>query len=478
MNNPRSTPVVDDLGWRSTKGRARFEDRSRVVPTILVRRAKVMSRSILKILLGGAAVLLVARSASSLPEMMFSKEVFAAESDGTESAPQAPADSVSIQDEAALESTAPYTIQWSGFEMRWVPIPGGVTQIGSQDKEPGRKPDEGPAFDVAIEPFWMGQYEVTWDQFDVFRQEYAARAEARIDPASSAPGQSAPGSSAAEKWADAVSVPTPLWEQDSAPILAGLGRKGGYPVADISRFAARQFAKWLSRKTGHFYRLPTEAEWEHAARAGTKTPYFFGSDSGSLGEYAWTFDNSEYEDPDRGYPGFGAGYRKVGLKKPNPWGLYDIYGNVSEWVLDGYAENGYPKRPDAPAGLPGSQAIRWPTSVFPGVVRGGNWESDAEACRSAARLPSSRKWQKRDPQLPKSLWWYTDAFHVGFRLVRPVRVPSVAEQRRHWDPEITAIQRVLKEGAKQLRAPIEPAPVKSPGTAPGKASPADKKPKG
>lgn len=345
----------------------------------------------------------------------------------------------------AVADPAAYTIEVSGtdFKMEMVPIPGGVTRIGSPEGEPGRKPDEGATFEVTIEPFWMGRYEVTWDQYDLFRREYAARIDDRLDKKSVA----------ADTWADAVSIPTPLWEQDSAPILAGLGQKGSYPVADISRFAARQFAKWLSRKTGQFYRLPTEAEWEHAARAGTRTAYFFGDDAKALGDYAWTFDNSEYEDPDRGYPGVGAGYRKVGQKKPNPWGLHDIYGNVSEWVLDGYDEAGYGGRGGKK--LSAVEAIRWPTTIFPGVVRGGNWESDPEACRSASRLASSRKWQRRDPQIPKSLWWYTDAFHVGFRLVRPVKIPGEAEQRRHWDPEIPELQRILDEGAKQMRVRID-----------------------
>ena len=107
------------------------------------------------------------------------------------------------------------------------------------------------------------------------------------------------------------------------------GRQGRLPAVIMSQFAAKQFTKWLSAKTGRFYRLPTEAEWEYAARGGTNTAYFFGDDAKKLGDYAWFYDNSELPDQE-------PGYREVGQKKPNPYGLYDIYGNVGEIVIDQY----------------------------------------------------------------------------------------------------------------------------------------------
>jgi formylglycine-generating enzyme required for sulfatase activity len=167
-----------------------------------------------------------------------------------------------------------------------------------------------------------------------------------------------------------------------------------------------EYCRWLSKMTGKAYRLPTEAEWEWAARAGTTTTYFFGDDPAKLGEYAWIESNSE------DHP------KKVGLKKPNPWGLYDIYGNVSEWCLDHYDAKLYGTFSlDKPA----LQPVNLPVPErFPDVARGGAWSDQAAACRSAARRGSDNSWIKRDPQRPQSIWWLTDADFVGFRIVRAV----------------------------------------------------------
>jgi len=325
-----------------------------------------------------------------------------------------------------------------GKFQEFVPIAGGKFTMGSPAGEAGRSADEGPQFDVEVEPFWMGKFEVTWDDYQLFRDEYPDRKKNN---------QIAPK----DKYNDAVSIPTPLWEQDSQPILKGMGQLGGYPVADISQFAAKQFSKWISKKTGRFYRLPTEAEWEYAARAGTKTAYNFGA--AKLDDNALYFDNSAYDDPAKGHPQTGSGYRVVGSKKANPWGLHDMHGNVAEWVVDGYDAKWYEKF--AGKTVKAKDAVNWPREIFPTVARGGHWDAPPEQCRSASRLASDKKWQHRDPQLPKSVWWYTDAFHVGFRLVRPLIEPSEEEKLKYWEPHTDDIKGVLERSDKELRALIE-----------------------
>jgi formylglycine-generating enzyme required for sulfatase activity len=185
----------------------------------------------------------------------------------------------------------------------------------------------------------------------------------------------------------------------------------------------------LSAKTGHYYRLPTEAEWEYACRAGSTTAYCFGNDSKMLDEYAWYFDNAD----DR--------YQDVGQKKPNRWGLHDMHGNVSEWVLDGYTPDGY-----RPTDKLAKSPLAVPTGLYPRVVRGGSWFDDPEMLRSAARVGSDKEWKSQDDGDPPSIWYHTDADTVGFRVVRPLRVPTTEQAARHdFDPiQIKSMDEYMK----------------------------------
>jgi formylglycine-generating enzyme required for sulfatase activity len=196
----------------------------------------------------------------------------------------------------------------------------------------------------------------------------------------------------------------------------GMG-KDGFPAISMTQHAANKYCQWLSAKTGEFYRLPTEAEWEYACRAGTTTRYFFGKDVKKLGDYAWYEQNSDFK------------YQKVGKKKPNPWGLHDMYGNVTEWVLDQYDPDFYKKSAaQGPSLDPWNRA----SQPYPHSVRGGSWDDEANLCRSAARRGSDRAWKMTDPQLPKSVWYFSDAQFVGFRIVRPLKLPPPGDLQKCW----------------------------------------------
>ncbi|MBN1396272.1 MAG: formylglycine-generating enzyme family protein [Pirellulales bacterium] len=304
---------------------------------------------------------------------------------------------------AAEKDMKPYAERITGtdvsFEM--VPIAGGVFKLGSPPGEGGRKDDEGPQVKVKIEPFWMGKCEVTWNEFELWESGLdKQRREAKKDYAPNV----------WDKTADALAIPTPPYSD----MTFGMGKEG-YPAICMTQFAAKLYCKWLTAKTGRYYRLPTEAEWEYACRAGTETAYSFGDDPEKLDDYAWHADNSEEQ------------YHKTGEKKPNPWGLHDMHGNVCEWCLDEYVADRYSQLKGNPVESP----LNVVAKSYPQVVRGGAWTDEAELLRSAARRPSNPQWKEQDPQIPQSIWYFTDADFVGFRVVRPLRVPTPEEAARY-----------------------------------------------
>ncbi len=203
--------------------------------------------------------------------------------------------------------------------MEFVLIPAGEFDMGSPANEAGRYDNEGPVHHVKLaSAFYMGKYEVTQKQ-----------------------------------WRDVMGTSPSYFKGDNLP------------VEQVSWNDVQDFIKKLNEKEGaNKYRLPTEAEWEYAARAGTTTRYSFGDDESKLGDYAWYRENS------------GGKTHEVGQKKPNPWGLYDIHGNVREWVQDKYHHdyNGAPTDGNA---WEGDGSVR--------VGRGGSWGSFAGNCLSANR---------------------------------------------------------------------------------------------
>ena len=209
--------------------------------------------------------------------------------------------------------------------MKLVLIPAGTFLMGSPDSEKGRVPHEGPQHEVTISgPFYMGITEVTQAQYE------------------------------------AVMGTNPSWSRGATT-----------PVTHVSWNDVTEFCKKLSEKTGQSVRPPTEAEWEYACRAGSKTRFYSGDADEDLEDYAWSEANS------------GGTAHPVGQKQPNAWGLYDIHGNVWEWCADWYGE--YPKGPVTDPQGPASGTYR--------VLRGGCWFTAPSVHRSAVRVldpPSKR----------------------------------------------------------------------------------------
>lgn len=331
------------------------------------------------------------------------------------------------------------------FEM--IPIPGGEFLLGSPKSEAGRQDSEGPQVRVKVEPFWMGKCEITWAEYQAFMAQYDAfkkLEELRFTNTrmESAKQQLEALPAVQEYFAtqlsdvDAVTCPTPLYDSS---FTYGPGEEPRQPAVTMTQFAAKQYTKWLSGILNQQYRLPTEAEWEYAARAGTATAFSFGEDPQAIGEYAWTTDNADYQT------------HEVGTLKPNPWGLYDMHGNAGEWVLDQFLADHYASLKD---GVSAADAITWPVKLFPRVIRGGSWLLSADECRSASRQPSDDpEWTLSDPNLPTSPWWFTEeaGTGVGFRIIRPLAKMDAALCKKVWDADIEHIQEDVADRLKEGR---------------------------
>ena len=273
-----------------------------------------------------------------------------------------------------------------------VPVAGGLFNMGSPEDEAERRKDEGPVHAVRLSDFWISTLEIPWDVYELFVYRTA----------------DSPAENQGEVTLeiDGISGATMPYVNYNKP---------GYPAINITQYAASQFCKWLTAKTGHYYRLPTEAEWEYACRAGSEDAFYFGTTSKSIASYALYKGNSDGK------------LHKGGMKEPNALGLYDMHGNVAEWVIDRYNRNGYPHHTDMV-----TDPLQLGEELYPQVVRGGSYKDKPARLRSAARGYSKRSWKKRDPQSPKSLWWHTDAIHVGFRIVRPRALPAKSELKKYW----------------------------------------------
>ncbi|MCC6484961.1 MAG: SUMF1/EgtB/PvdO family nonheme iron enzyme [Armatimonadetes bacterium] len=201
---------------------------------------------------------------------------------------------------------------------------------------------------IPIKPLYVSATEVTWDAYDIFVY--------KLDDDDDTPNSAA----------DAISRPSrPYGAPDH-----GWGH-AGFPALHMHYKGAEEYCKWLSAKTGHTYRMPTEAEWEYACRAGEKEVT-----GKKLSEVSWFGEEKTHA---------------VGKKKPNAWRLYDTLGNVAEWAM----------------GLDGKP-----------VVCGGSYKDAPDKISPSSRAKQQFSWNTTDPQNPKSTWWLSDAPFVGFRIVR------------------------------------------------------------
>jgi formylglycine-generating enzyme required for sulfatase activity len=278
------------------------------------------------------------------------------------------------------------TLPGTSVKFKMVALPSGEFTMGSPATEKNREADEGPQKKVQLSPFWIGEHEVTFEEWDEFFKNMDVPQTKNIS-------------------VDAVSRPTPQY----IDLTWGMGRDATKPTNSMSQQAALMYCKWLYEKTGTFYRLPTEAEWEYACRAGSTSAFPFGNDGKDLIAYGYFAANSNGK------------FQKTKSLKPNAWGLYDMLGNLSEWTLDQYDPATYEKMTNT------KDPLVPPASKYPKVVRGGSYMDEAQALRCANRLASDAAWNKRDPQIPKSKWWLTDGMFVGFRIARPAQQPSKEE---------------------------------------------------
>ena len=280
----------------------------------------------------------------------------------------------------------------STLEIDMTPVHGGKFIMGDDSFDALKH-------EIELSSFWISTYEISWDVYTLFMER-------NIDEL---PSSFKKGSEVFIDVDGVSSATIPYMEMSF-----GMDTNG-YPAINMTQFAASKFCEWLSSITGNYYRLPTEAEWEYACKAGSNSDYYFGDDISILSEYAWYSDNSN------------GSYHKIGTKKPNALGLYDMHGNVSEWTIDTYSVDKYKNR----------NTLKNPFYItknkYPKVIRGGSWNDDATRLKSSRRDLSTKELQKRDPQIPKSKWWNTDAPYIGFRIVRPLSTPEDDVKNLFWN---------------------------------------------
>ena len=318
-----------------------------------------------------------------------------------------------------------------GLSFEMVPVPGGKITIGSPETEAGRRDDEGPQFEVEVDPYWIGATEVSWDEYSMYQATYRQfRQQSTKEPKASI-----------KSHVDAVTAPTPIYDEDYVKQFGG----AAHPAVTMTQYGAMQYSKWLWLTTGNQYRLPTEVEWENSCRAGSSTAYSFGDDTEALSEYA------QFHEADDGDE---MGPLPVGSKRPNAFGLHDMHGNVAEWVIDQYAADAYKQlasriQASRPVAIFGDE-------VYNHIIRGGGWMDSPELLRSAARRASSLDLMAYDSDRPRSPHWFAsdEALNIGFRVARSSLPESDEVIVRFWNPNSSELTLDIEDRLSQGRGAI------------------------
>jgi formylglycine-generating enzyme required for sulfatase activity len=293
---------------------------------------------------------------------------------------------LTLQDLSNKKNNFTQIITEDDLSIEMVFIPEGKFMMG---KDTLNSYDYSPSNDVEVSSFWISKFEITWDIYQLFMDQTNFDEKSDFSRADFI-----------DK-IDGLSGPTTPYVDMSF----GMG-KNNFPAVNMTHFAASKFCEWLSSKTGFYYRLPTEAEWEYACSDEM--------DNLKIDDFAWNRYNSDEK------------YQKVGQKKPNIYGLHDMLGNVAEWTADIYNKDVYSKKRK-------KNPFESGENKYPRVIRGGSWDDESSNLKSYYRSFSTKELQRRDPQIPKSLWWNTDAPHIGFRIVRPFNKESQKLKKMFWN---------------------------------------------
>lgn len=316
---------------------------------------------------------------------------------------------------------------------------------------PGREAKDGKA---AVEPFWMATCEVTWEEFHEFMKlngvfRKVRRERKLLDPVED------------QNQIDAVTAPTPIYDPSYHFHSA---KEANYPAHGMTRYCARQYTKWLSLITGLSFRLATTDEWEHACLAGTEGPFHFG-DARKAKEFAFYNGDFEESGPTKSEKirFFDFRPQAVGKLKPNAWGLYDMHGNVSEWVVDRQLIQDHHQW--LTEDFDSENAVReesWEKSVAQMYHMGGSCLEPLSRTKASLVHSALREYWINDPCLPVSSWWFAPESHTpGFRIVCSLGAEDRSELEAFWGPDSEGLTidliATLASGRTEGVVPNEPA---------------------